>query len=155
MRIELTELHAPLPIDESAVRTYAGWIMEKVCGLCPGRRWSELSIVLTDDSIRELNRTWFGRDTVTDVISFDYPDTLDGATGTGEIIINLEQALGEGRERESPDYEFALYLAHGCHHLTGAEDQTPEDKNAMLTLEQQWVEQAIAENHCGPFFLTP
>ena len=152
MKIEITEHHAPVPIDESAVRTYAAWIMERVSGLCPQRRWTELSVVLTDDSIREINQRWFGRDRVTDVISFDYPDPPDGLTGTGEVIINLAQALGEGRERESPDREFALYLAHGCHHLTGADDQTPDDKQAMLSLEETWVDQAIAENHCGPFF---
>ena len=152
MRIEITHMNAPVHLDEAAVRTFATWIMQRVAKLTPGRQWIELSIVLTDDSIRDLNREWFDRDAVTDVISFAYSGTPSDPGNTGEVIVNLAQALGEGRERNSPDEEFALYLAHGCHHLTGAEDATPDQKKAMLTRERGWVDQAIAENHCGPFF---
>jgi rRNA maturation RNase YbeY len=155
MQIDITTLHAFAPVDEPAIRRYAHWIMQQVSALCPERGWQELSIVLTDDRIRTLNAEWFGRDTVTDVISFDYPEPTNPSAGTGEVIINLQQAVGEGNERGSPDHEFALYLAHGCHHLTGADDHTPEDKSAMLQLEKAWVESAKNQGVCGPFFITP
>jgi rRNA maturation RNase YbeY len=153
MRIEVTNQQARHPLDEAALARYAHWIMEQVQDLAPHFHWVELSLVLTDDSIRALNREWCGRDKVTDVISFAYPDD-DGFSGgdTGEIIVNVQQAAEEGRLRESPDDELALYIAHGCHHLMGAEDHSPDRKRAMLTLERAWLENARALGLCGPFF---
>ena len=149
MKIDVMNQQSRFAIDEAAVSRYAAWIMEKVFTLDATFQWTELSVVLTDDRIRDLNREWFGRDTVTDVISFAYP-----APGgdTGEVIVNLEQAVGEGLERDGADTEFALYLAHGCHHLTGADDATPEQKDHMLTLEASWVREARERGLCGPFF---
>lgn len=152
MKIDLTPLHLPAGVDGAALCAYAAWIMKKVAALDPARHWTELSLVLTDDRIRDLNRQWFGRDTVTDVISFAYPALPPDTGDTGEVILNLALALGEGRKRESPDQELALYLAHGCHHLMGADDATPEDKAAMLSLETAWVRDAVSQNLCGPFF---
>ena len=153
MKIELTHRQNRYTLDEAALERFAEWVMDKIAALDPSFNWTELSIVLTDDTIRELNRDWFGKDTVTDVISFAYPDAGLGGGDTGEIILNLDQAAGEGRLRESPDHELALYLAHGCHHLTGAEDDTPARKQAMLALESAWVEEARAQNLIGPFFV--
>ena len=153
MNIDITHQQTRYTLDEAALLRYASWIMEKVAALDTGFLWTELSIVLTDDAIRELNHTWFGRDVTTDVISFAYPDDGLGTGDTGEIILNLDQAAGEGRLRESPDLELALYLAHGCHHLMGAEDDTPARKQAMLALESAWVEEARSLNLIVPFFL--
>jgi rRNA maturation RNase YbeY len=146
MVIEITHRQTDFRIDETRLRGYAEWIMKQIAELSPDILWHELSLVLTDDSIRDLNRTWFGNDTVTDVISFPYPEE-----GFGEVIVNLTQAKEEGELRESPDHELALYIAHGCHHLTGAEDDTPEKKAAMLNQESEWVKQAPFRD--GAFFL--
>jgi probable rRNA maturation factor len=154
MQIEITNLQTHYRIDEPVLERYAHWIMEQVHKLDPSFHWTELSIVLTDDSIREMNRQWFQKDTVTDVISFAYPASAPNDEGdTGEIILNLQQAAEEGKERESPDQELALYLAHGCHHLMGADDATPDEKRAMLDQETDWITQAKALTLCGPFFL--
>lgn len=142
MVVELTSLQTEFRMDESRLTRYAEEIMSRVSQCTPNLQWKELSLVLSDDRIRELNHTWFGKDTVTDVISFAYPED-----GMGEVIVNVKQAFEEGSLRESPDHELALYIAHGCHHLTGAEDDTPEKKTAMLQTEAGWVEaaQAFAE----------
>ena len=152
MKIDITSLHPSVVVHTEALRAYSDWIMNKVSELDASRHWTELSIVLMDDRIRDINRHWFGRDAVTDVISFAYPPSPPGSRDTGEVVLNLDQALGEGRERESPDRELALYLAHGCHHLTGADDATPESKAAMLSLEHAWVDEAETKNIRGPFF---
>lgn len=146
MVIEITHLQNDFRIDEPRLSRYAEFIMSQVTDLRPELHWQELSLVLTDDSIRELNHTWFGKDSITDVISFAYPED-----GSGEVIVNLRQAAEEGALRESPDQELALYIAHGCHHLSGAEDDSPEKKTAMLTLEAEWV--ANAGDLAGGFFL--
>lgn len=148
MVIEITQRQTLFRVDEARLTRYAEWIMKQVAELTPDIRWQELSVVLTDDSIRSLNSEWFGKDTITDVISFAYP-----GDSTGEVIVNLQQAHGEGALRSSPDEELALYLAHGCHHLTGAEDDTPARKQAMLELEETWVHAAGEAGLTGGFFL--
>lgn len=153
MEIEITNHQESARLDEEALRRYTHWIMERVQDLRRAFHWTELSLVLTDDAIRSLNREWFGKDSVTDVISFAYPDGGFGEGDTGEVIVNVAQALGEGALRQGPDLELALYIAHGCHHLTGAEDDTPERKQAMLRLEKAWVRRAGQKGLLGPFFL--
>jgi len=152
MRIELLQLQTRFELDEHALERYVEWIMHRVRDLDDAFTWTELSLVLTDDTIRDLNREWFGIDVATDVISFAYPDDALGAGDTGEVIVNVQRAREEGSRRGSPDAELALYIAHGCHHLTGAEDDTPERKRAMLDLEDAWVREADTLNLCGPFF---
>ena len=46
-----------------------------------------------------------------------------------------------GPEQNGADYELALYMAHGFDHLSGAEDDTPEKKKAMLDTESAWLEE--------------
>jgi rRNA maturation RNase YbeY len=152
MRIEITNQQDRFPLNEPALERYVHWIMEQVQDLAPEFHWAEISVVCTDDSIRALNREWCGRDKVTDVISFAYPDDGMDEGDTGEVIVNLQQAHGEGALRVSADRVLALYLAHGCHHLMGAEDNSPDRKRAMLRLEEQWLAQADALGLLGPFF---
>lgn len=148
MKIELLHQQNLFTFHETKVRRYAAWIMEQVRALRPEIDWQELSLIFTDDQIRSLNHQWFGKDRVTDVISFAYTD----GDATGEVIVNVQQAFEEGRLRESPDQELALYIAHGCHHLMGAEDDQPDQKDAMLALETEWVTQALSQYQYGPFF---
>ncbi|MGA0333681.1 MAG: rRNA maturation RNase YbeY [Kiritimatiellia bacterium] len=148
MKIEILDQQSLYRLDETRLVSYCDWVMEQVSALAPEFQWQELSVVLTDDSIRDLNREWFGKDTVTDVISFAYTEP----EASGELIVNVQQACEEGKLRKSPDWELALYLAHGCHHLMGAEDDTPARKKNMLALETRWVDKAFRQSH-GPFFL--
>lgn len=153
MRIEITNQQEHYLLNETALERYAHWILEQVQELAPDFHWTELSLVLTDDSIRALNREFLDRDTVTDVISFAYPAAETFADGDmGEVIVNVQQAFHEGELRESPDRELALYIAHGCHHLMGAEDDTPKKKDAMLSIELGWVEQAEVAGIPTAFF---
>lgn len=149
MKIEILQQQKLFSLHEEKVERYALWIMEQVERLDNSFNWTELSLVFMDDQIRDLNREWFKKDTVTDVISFAYP----AKASTGEVIVNAQQAFEEGKLRTSPDHELALYIAHGCHHLMGAEDDTPERKKSMLDLEQKWVEESITHLTFGPFFL--
>ncbi len=149
MKIEILQQQKLFSLHEEKVERYALWIMKQVEQLDNSFNWTELSLVFMDDQIRDLNREWFKKDTVTDVISFAYP----AEASTGEVIVNVQQAFEEGQLRTSPDHELALYIAHGCHHLMGAEDDTPERKKSMLDLEQKWVEESMMRLTCGPFFL--
>jgi rRNA maturation RNase YbeY len=125
------------------LRKLAAWLFARAFKDAPTDDWRQLTLVLTGDAeIRALNAAWCGRDAVTDVISFRHPP-LPGEPGVeGELILNLEQAWQEGRLRDGPARELALYLAHGCDHLAGGEDDTPSRKRAMLARERRWVAEA-------------
>jgi len=108
---------------------------------CP---WAELSLVLTDDAgIALLNRTFLDHARATDVITFTLAPMPGGGAGTcGEIHLNLERALEEGARRGNAADELALYLAHGCDHLTGANDRTVMQQRRMRRREMLWIQRA-------------
>lgn len=108
-----------------------------------GPAWTELSLVLTDDrGSAEVNRLYLRHEGPTDVISFVYPPAAPGGGHGGEIVINVERALAEGRRRGSAPRELALYLAHGCDHLTGGRDRTTAGRARMRAREACWLKEA-------------
>ena len=108
---------------------------------CP---WAEVSVVLTDDAgIAPVNRTFLDHARATDVITFTLLPMPGGGVGTcGEIHLNVERALEEGARRGNAADELALYLAHGCDHLTGANDRTVMDQRRMRRRELLWIRRA-------------
>ena len=100
-----------------------------------------LWVILTDDALMtEVNRETFGKDAVTDVITrrFDaVPSDPDGPTA--EIFVNVAEARRRGRSRRATCSELALYLAHGCDHLGGADDATPAQRRSMRRRERRWL----------------
>jgi len=109
-----------------------------------GGGWAELALILLDNAgIVEANRRVFARDAVTDVISQAYAP-LPGQGRCGEILINVERACEEAERRPgwTAEHEFALYIAHGCDHLAGADDADDAGRRRMRRRELQWVAEA-------------
>jgi rRNA maturation RNase YbeY len=124
---------------------------------CP---WAEVSVVLTDDAgIASVNWTFLDHACATDVITFTFAPVPGGGAGTcGEIYLNVERALEEGARRGGSTAlttggstalttgnaadELALYLAHGCDHLTGANDRTLRERRRMRRRELLWIRRA-------------
>lgn len=117
----------------------------------------ELTLVLMDDKgIREVHRRCFNADTTTDVISLNY-DALPGDTAgtSGEIFVNLECAARNARPPKpgsvtsglywDASRELALYMAHGCDHLGGGEDDTDMARRRMRNRELRWLRMATRE----------
>lgn len=107
--------------------------------------WGEMTVVLVDDAgSHEVNRVQLGHDYPTDVISFNYaPIPGEAADGcSGEIVVNAEQACRMGRRYGGAAHELALYIAHGCDHLTGGDDSTPVQRRQMRRRELRWVKEA-------------
>lgn len=102
--------------------------------------------MLTDDAgIVPANQEFFGKNRPTDVISFRC-EAIPGEEGaTGDLIVNVECALREGPAHEGAHYELALYIAHGIDHLSGADDQTPDERAAMRRTETAWLATLQAE----------
>jgi probable rRNA maturation factor len=93
-------------------------------------RLGDLAVDVTfvdDDEMRELNRTWRGRDAPTDVLSF--------AALEGEVIPGLEEELGSivvslpTARRQAADNghaladEVAVLVTHGLLHLLGLDHE--------------------------------
>ena len=109
-------------------------------------------MVLTDnEDIRSVGRRHLDSDEVTDVISYTF-HALPGEAGgaTGEVIVNVERAVDEGERLASsrahadwsPSKELALYIAHGCDHLSGASDATLPAHRSMRRRELGWLREA-------------
>jgi probable rRNA maturation factor len=108
----------------------------------------ELTLVITDDeTVRNLNRTYLGKDAPTDVLSFggkspDFVTTPEAEQYLGDVIISFPraqaQAIAAGHEVEA---ELALLVVHGMLHLWGYDHARAEDKVAMWNLQKEILTQ--------------
>ena len=100
---------------------------------------AEVTIIFVDDAeIKELNRTWRGKDSATDVLSWpavNIDEPLE--TFLGDIAISLETA---GRQAATRSWslidEVCLLAVHGFLHLLGHDDDEDDDSARMRVLER-------------------
>jgi len=146
MKIAISNRQKLYRIDLRRVERLTAYLATQARRLAPERTWNEISLVLGDDAlIRPLNAQYLQRDNATDVISFQYePIPGVAAAPDGEIVVNVERAVQEGSNRRgrSPSQELALYIAHGCNHLTGADDDSQTRRNRMRQRELRWLRSA-------------
>ena len=121
--------------------------------LSPDKKWGDVSVVLVDDAGMEpFNRRLFNKNDTTDVISQCYaPIPGDDSLWTADVIVNVETAvdMGTGKKHGGSSWdvqrEIALYIAHGCDHLSGAEDSDEKGRARMRSRELRWLNQADSE----------
>ena len=88
--------------------------------------------VLDDAAIRAVNSEWLGHDFATDVIAFSYGGAPSPDGIAGEVLVSAETAAREAAARGlDPREELLLYVAHGCLHLLGWDDDSPARRRAM------------------------
>ena len=111
----------------------------------------ELSLLVTDDAtVRELNRTYRGKDKATDVLSFALEaDRRGGAAAgfvmppgemvhLGEVIVSYPKAVEQAAERLHPvEDELALLVVHGVLHLLGYDHDKPGREREMRSMERK------------------
>jgi probable rRNA maturation factor len=97
----------------------------------------EISLAIVgDERMQALNRQYLEHDYPTDVLSFVLEQDADKKSLDGEIIVSAEYAAREATRYGWPaDDELLLYVIHGCLHLIGHDDQTPEGQSAMRSAE--------------------
>lgn len=100
--------------------------------------------LVDDDGIIPVNAAVFSRHHATDVISATYEPMPGESRGHAEVFVNVERAWKLGRTARGASRELALYIAHGCQHLTGASDHTPKLRAAMRRNELAWLREADA-----------
>ena len=131
-----------------------GGVQVTVAGAGFGVDAAYVSVVLVDnkESLR-INQAHLGHGYATDVISFNF-DPIPGEPESGmcgEIVVNVEQACRLGKRYGGPDHELALYIAHGCDHLSGEDDNTPARRQRMRRRELRWVNEGLrGEGVKGP-----
>jgi len=108
----------------------------------------ELTVVLVDDdSMRELNKTWRGKDATTDVLSFamregEYAELNPQLLG--DVVISVPAASRQAsRARRTTVDEVTMLLAHGLLHLLGYDHQTPSTHRDMVRRTRLLVDAAI------------
>ena len=142
--VEAESWHRALPEAEAWI---AGLARRALEAACPGIEPAGIGILLTDDAaIRELNRTWRGKDSPTNVLSFPSTDTVEGERPEPEFD-GVPLALGdialayETCERESGTQgkRFADHVAHlvlhGVLHLLGYDHLDDDEAQRMEALE--------------------
>ncbi|MEX2175635.1 MAG: rRNA maturation RNase YbeY [Pirellulaceae bacterium] len=102
-----------------------------------GIRRAEISIaVVGDKRMHALNRQYLAHDYPTDVLSFVLDQDESAQSIDGEIIVSADYAAREAeRFGWTTGDELLLYVVHGCLHLVGHDDQTPQGQSAMRAAE--------------------
>jgi probable rRNA maturation factor len=94
----------------------------------------ELSVSLVDDArMRRLNRSFRGKDSATDVLSFP-----QGGEMVGDVVISLDTARRQAREGGwTLSRELRQLLAHGILHCLGHDHDDPRRARRMAAAERR------------------
>ena len=128
MAIEVADRQSDLEVDHSLLRRAVEEALKDAgCG-------KSVSLALVDASeMKELNRSYTGRDELTDVLAFPMGD----GDLLGDIAVCPAKAKMEGEARCcDPMNELLLYAVHGTLHLLGYDDQGDEAE-AMCSKEDE------------------
>jgi probable rRNA maturation factor len=95
-------------------------------------------IITTNRELRRLNRTWRGKDSATDVLSFPVSGTIHEVRKfIGDIAISVTRARSQARGYgHSAETEIYILMLHGVLHLLGMDHET--DDGRMARAEQRW-----------------
>lgn len=108
----------------------------------------EIDVSLVDEGrIREINRDYRGKDSVTDVISFAFDEGEDPVSESylpgasqmlGEILICLPRAKEQALEiGNSIGRELCFLFAHGLLHLLGFDHMEEEEAKEMFAMQEK------------------
>ena len=149
MAIEVTNRQRLCPIARDLVSRIAQSTLDAV-----NRAGASLTIAFVRDRrMRNLNRTYRGKDYATDVLSFPAGDEqADEAAGylgaidyIGDIVISTDTALRQAKEAQhSFEREVSELVLHGTLHLCGYDHETDDGK--MNSLEQKLRRRLLDSN---------
>ena len=95
-----------------------------------------LVVLIGEEHMRLLYKTYKKVDRVTDVLSFFYGVSEESHKGEGEVFICLAQAKRQAKRRKNTlQKEVARLLIHGCVHVYGYDHQKKRERIHMRTIE--------------------
>ena len=117
----------PAHLDRSFIESFARLLRDRVA------RCREFHCLITGDAeVRTLNRTYRGKDSATDVLSF--PGSGDYL---GDVAISLARARAQAkRYQHSLEDEIRILMLHGVLHLRGMDHES--DSGEMARAEARW-----------------
>lgn len=136
--VEFETASAYTPADPAALET----LVRDTCKEA-GLSSAVVSIrVVDDEQMIAAHQCYFGKESTTDVISFDLSDEFE-ARRSFALIVNAAMAQRQAKRRKhSMEAELALYITHGLLHNLGYDDC---DKNESRRMHE--MEDAILQRH--------
>lgn len=105
-------------------------------------------IIVDNEYIHEINKTYRGIDRETDVITFALEDEdsiiipEDVGRRLGDIYISIDKARSQAEEYGHGLLRELSFLAvHGFYHLLGYDHMTPEDEKVMFAKQEEVLEE--------------
>jgi probable rRNA maturation factor len=123
------------PVDRRGLRRLVRSVLEG-----EGMPEARVGLLLTgDEAVREMNRTWRGKDRTTDVLSF--PDDGEGDSGyLGDIAVSMDRAVEQApRFSATFEQETARLVVHGLLHLLGYDHHSPAEGRRMKAKERAYL----------------
>ncbi len=148
IRIEVSTQGIAAPAWLARLKRYARIAMGEL-----GIDGQEISIVLCDDEfIRALNRSYRGKDSATDVLSFEQRQGADGSGDpfagagrtrsrvkvAGDVVISLPMVRANAKRfGVDEDEELKRLLVHGILHLQGMDHKTNDESEPMIEIQER------------------
>jgi probable rRNA maturation factor len=137
--VDVSVQDAGLPAWHAAAAEFAESVLCKL----EKDNWDVSIVFCSADFIRQLNKTYRGKDESTDVLSFAQEDDpgaaelSDGAYYAGDIVISLENLAENAHQFSvSQNEELQRLLIHGLLHLAGMDHKTNDPAEAMLLRQE-------------------
>jgi probable rRNA maturation factor len=131
--VEIVNLQRRHPVDRDRIRRVAG------AAFRGGKGEGEVITILLagDRKLRQLNRDYRGKDSVTDILSFPSGElTSEGKVHVGDIALSMEEAVRQADE-EGCECEQVVdrLVTHGVLHLLGFDHEV--DDGEMMALQAE------------------
>ncbi|HCX65692.1 MAG TPA: rRNA maturation RNase YbeY [Eubacteriaceae bacterium] len=126
------------PVEESICEKMKKGIQETLRQEKEGENVEVSLSFVTKEEIQELNRTYRGKDQVTDVLSFPQDDFFPHEMRIlGDVVICVERAKEQaGDYGHSIERELVYLTVHSTLHLLGYDHMIDADKREMRTKEK-------------------
>jgi len=122
-------VRTPRKIQKAELRPFIGEVSRRVM------RGQTFACLITDDAeLRRLNKTYRGKNSATDVLSFPAASANGFA---GDIAISIDRARKHASEHGHATHdELRILILHGALHLRGMDHET--DEGQMARAEARW-----------------
>lgn len=139
----IDEVPVPTGLDQASLLPLVARILNAEAA---SGGWTVCVVFTSDGALRRLHAQFMGLDSPTDIMTFPYADDDDAtepAERGGDVVISVDRAREQaGDEGWSLEAELRFLVAHGLLHLLGWDDQTPEERQAMLARQRELLSQA-------------
>ena len=107
---------------------------------------ASISIIISNDKkLLQLKKNYFDQDMLTDVIAFNLEEDMGPIEG--EVYISFTRVLDNAKKyKQDSIIELKRVIIHGILHLTGYNDQSPEERQKMTELEDHYLDRNIDQN---------